>query len=109
MSRPSSYQVTRSPSTEAPAVRPSTSLSPPEKPIHLPPSSVLPKPSLVISIWKPWKSRLYCSRRSSQPPSRWTLPSESMDSSLTSKVGQSRSAKERGYFAAQLGGEDSIS
>jgi hypothetical protein len=91
---PLSYQLTRSPSTEAPALKPSTSLIPPEKPIHFPsPSSVLPKPSLVISSLKPWKSRLYWSRRSIHPPSKRTLPLESIASSLTWNAGQSRPPK----------------
>jgi hypothetical protein len=51
--RPSVYQVNRRPSTDAPAGIPSTSLSPPEKPTQRPPSSVCPKPILVISSWNP--------------------------------------------------------
>src|SRR6266542_1616800 len=91
---PLSYQLSRSPSTEAPALNPSTRLSPPENPIHFPvPSSVFPNPSFVISRVKPWKSRLYCSRRSIQPPSKRTFPSESIESSLTWNAGQSRPPK----------------
>ena len=87
--RPSSYQVKRSPSTEPPMLRPSTSLIEPENPIQRPPSSLWPMPSLVIATWKPKKSRLYWLGRWSQPPSMWTLPPESIESAWTWKPGQS--------------------
>ncbi len=98
----------RRPLTEAPAGRPFTSSTAPDMPIHLVPLSLRPKPNLVMSTLKPWKSRLYCLGRSSQPPSSFTWPLLSIANSLTSNDGQLKIAERWRELAAEFQRQQAI-